>query len=89
MALEINIAESSIGVPFPTAYARIFDVQGDKESLRVNVDIFATEEARQANAQPIGRESFHIGVAELSGDLFPALYGWIKETPQFAGAEDA
>lgn len=89
MALQVNLPTTSIGIPCPEAYARITDVYGDKNDVRIMVSIYANAAAREANAQPVWQESHHVAVAELPGDLFPAMYEWLKANVElFADALD-
>lgn len=88
MALELNIASSSFGLPLHTAYARITNVHADKERVRVIVSVYATAAARQADARPVEQKVYTFKMVELKGELFPALYSALKALPEYAGATD-
>jgi len=98
MALRLSIENTSVGVAFSAAYARVegidihYTSSEDLEShtlvlaAYVLVSFYATEEARFNNAQPVHRQSFRMSVP--SGDLMPGVYNQLKTLPEFAEAED-
>lgn len=88
MALELNIAQSELGIPFPNAYVRVGNVTLDKEKARVMLVTYANADARQADARPISQAILTFNTPGLTGDILPAVYGAIKALPEFAGALD-
>lgn len=88
MAIQIALQSSSIGVPFPAAYIRITRFSGDKERMTYSVDIYASAQARADNARPVGSDQFRAVMADILGDVLPALYADLKTRAGYEGAED-
>lgn len=88
MALQINIAKSDLGIALPAAYARIINVHSDKTNVRVVVAIYFNAAARGDEARPVEQRLYTFKLADLKGDLFPAVYAALKALPDFAGALD-
>jgi hypothetical protein len=87
MALMLNLPTSPLGIGFPNAYARVARVSGDKNAIRVMVEIHATEAARHAGAQPI-ETRLHTLPLPSDAPLYPAIYAALKAMPEYAGAVD-
>jgi hypothetical protein len=86
MAIQINLTASNVGVPFPTAYATITNIHGNKGVFQYQVSIFATADARQAGAQEISIAVFYCAVP--TEKLFEALYADLKTQPGFENSVD-
>ena len=89
MALKITAINPTTGLPETQAYARITNFFGTKDQIQVQVAIHATENARHGNLQTIKENAHYISIADLKGDLIPAIYGVLKTYTDYAGAEDA
>ncbi len=86
MALKLSIPTSSVGIPFTEAYARITNIFGNKDQVQYQVAIYATADARQANAQDVAQHAFYCATPQ--GNLMDGLYADLKLQPGFEGAED-
>jgi hypothetical protein len=87
MAIQTNIAETGIGVDFPTAYIKIIDFSGNSQYIQYRVVVFATQEARQKNAAPIDTQVFACPLPE-NVPIFQHLYENLKQQNQFVDSED-
>ena len=88
MALLISAVNNTNGQQETQAYARITNFFGTKDQVQVQVEIHATEEARQAGWPSIQQQAHFINMEDLSGDLIPALYNVLKTFTQYEGATD-
>ena len=88
MALRITATNNTNGQQETQAYARITNFFGTKDQVQVQVEIHATEEARQAGWPSIQQQAHYVNVADLSGDIIPALYNILKTFTQYAGSTD-
>ena len=88
MALQINLASTQFGVPAPQAYARVTNYFGTKDNLQVQVAIHYNADARHANMATVLEHAHYINIADLKGDLLPAIYGVLKTFSQYAGSTD-
>jgi hypothetical protein len=88
MALKITAINPTTGQPTSVAYARITNFYGTKDQIQVQVAIHASADARQNNMQTIKENAHYIGIADLHGDLIPAIYTSLKTLTEYAGAED-
>jgi len=86
MALKLSIPTSSVGIPFTDAYARITNIFGNKDQVQYQVAVYATADARQANAQDVAQHAFYCATPQ--GNLMDGLYADLKTQPGFEGAED-
>jgi hypothetical protein len=86
MALKLSIPTSSVGIPFTEAYARITNIFGNKDQVQYQVAVYATEDARQANAQDVAQHAFYCPTPQ--GNIMDGLYADLKLQPGFEGAED-
>lgn len=86
MALQINLsaADTSIGVGFPNAYAKIGDYFGNKNTIQYQVAVWADAAAREANCAPVRSDAYYVEIADLSGDIMPALYADLKTHEPYA-----
>jgi len=85
MALIISLPanETGIGVSFSNAYAKIGDYFGNKNTIQYQVSVWADADARLNNYAPIRQDAFYVEVADLSGDIMPALYADLKTHPLY------
>ena len=88
MALLISAVNNTNGQQETQAYARITNFFGTKDQVQVQVEIHATEEARKAGWPSIQQQAHYINMADLQGDLIPAMYNVLKTFTQYSGAED-
>lgn len=86
MALKISIQSSKVGVPFTDAYARITNILGNKDQVQYQVAVYATEDARQANAQDVAQHAFYCATPQ--GNIMEGLYADLKMQAGFETAED-
>ena len=86
MALQLNLDQSSVGVPFSDAYAKINTFHGNKDSVQYMVLIYATEGARQGNAKEVGMQGYQCMMPQ--GPLLEGLYADLKTRPGFENATD-
>jgi hypothetical protein len=86
MALKISIATSNVGIPFAEAYARITNIFGNKDQVQYQVAVYATADARQANAQEVGQHAYYCATPQ--GNLMDGLYADLKMQAGFEGAVD-
>jgi hypothetical protein len=86
MALKLSIPTSSVGIPFTEAYARITNIFGNKDQVQYQVAVYATEDARQANAQDVAQHAFYCPTPQ--GNIMDGLYADLKLQPGIEGAED-
>lgn len=87
MALRITIDNTTVGVPFSTAYAKISHFNGTSQYVNYHVDVYATQEARVMDALRVAAFAYKIEGA-ITGDLMAALYADLKTRPGFENAED-
>ena len=88
MALLIQAVNNTNGQQEAQAYARITNFFGTKDQIQVQVEIHATEQARQAGWPSIQQDAQYINMADLQGDLIPAIYNVLKTMTKYAGATD-
>lgn len=88
MALKLNLEQTQFGIPAPEAYARIISFSGDKNNIQVQVCFYYDENARNVNGAAIRTEAYYINVADLSGDIIPALYTALKTLDPYKDAID-
>jgi hypothetical protein len=86
MALKLSIPTSNVGIPFTEAYARITNIFGDKDQMQYHVAVYATADARQANAQDVAQHAYYCATPQ--GNLMDGLYAHLKMQAGFEGAED-
>jgi hypothetical protein len=88
MALKITAVNPTTGQYTSEAYARITNFFGTKDQIQVQVEVHATEQARQAGWPSVAQHAHYIGIEDLKGDLIPAIYGVLKTLTPYAGATD-
>jgi len=88
MALKLNLETTQFGAPAPQAYARITNFYGSKDQLQVQVAVYYDQAAREGNSSPVLDHAHYIAVADLKGDIVPAIYTVLKTLPQYEGAQD-
>jgi hypothetical protein len=88
MALFLNIQTSNIGVSVNQAYAKIDSFLGHNNTLNFGVMFYYNQDARQKFATPIFSKNHVINLSEISGDILPALYNYLKTLPEYEGATD-
>jgi hypothetical protein len=88
MALKITAINNTNGQAETAAYARITNFFGTKDQLQVQVEVHATEQARQAGWPSVAQHAHYISMEDLKGDLIPAIYNVLKTFNQYAGATD-
>lgn len=88
MALKITAINNTNGQQETQAYARITNFFGTKDQLQVQVEVHATEQARQQGWPSVAQHAHYIGMESLQGDLIPAIYNVLKTLTPYAGAED-
>jgi len=95
VALQIDLADSNVGIPVPKAYLRIvgfgYDILTNK--LQVAVNAYISEAASRAGKSPVTGVVLN---GEMQKDFLPImetggralLYRWIKSQQAFASAID-
>jgi len=88
MALQgfLSANDAAVKFDFSEAYARIAVATCVTDSWDVLVNVYADASARAQNAAPVLQTKFQ--TAPLSGDLWPAIYGFLKQQPLFQGWVD-
>ncbi len=80
--------DSNVGFAFAQSYARIWVARLDTSVTLITVNWYADQAAREANATPVRQKEFGTSTTSLTGDIFPAMYTWLKTLPDFAGYVD-
>jgi hypothetical protein len=88
MALKITAINNTNGQQETQAYARITNFFGTKDQIQVQVEVHATEQARQAGWPSVAQHAHYINMEDLQGDLIPAMYSVLKTLTPYAGATD-
>lgn len=88
MALVISAVNNTNGQTEPAAYARITNFFGTKDQVQVQVEVHATEQARQQGWPSVAQHAHYINMEDLQGDLIPAIYAVLKTLTPYQGAED-
>lgn len=91
MALQgpLAAADNLVGYDFPQSYARICFARIDSDTTLINVWWYADKAAREANMNPVKQKEYPTATVSLTGDIFPAMYAYLKTLPDFAGYIDA
>jgi hypothetical protein len=94
MALQLDV-QTQFGITVTDAYAKISTFTGTKDYVIVDVEFFATQEARDAGNPTVHRQAFQWNRADQSWTgvtdtdaLTSKLYEFLKTLPEFAGAAD-
>ena len=88
MALQMSLQTTSFGMPAPQAYVVINDYRGDKNIIIATILTFYNQEAKQNGNDVINSKIEYIQSHNLSGDILPALYNYLKTLPEYEGATD-
>jgi hypothetical protein len=88
MALLVNLQNSDIGAPVTGAYLKVVAYNGNSYEIYCHIVCFYSSDARNINAQPVFTENKAIQLQNLSGDLLPAIYKYLKTLPEYEGAID-
>jgi hypothetical protein len=86
MALIFSLQQSSVGVPFDEAYARILNFDGDRDGIRYYVTVHANKNARDSGLAIVAHHHFWCPLP--TGELLPELYAHLKSQPGFETAKD-
>lgn len=96
MAIQIDIENSSFGVPFPSAYCRIvvanvahLSGSGEKHVVVMDVSIFANV-PQNNDVRPVEFRKYNCFLSTIeaeNGDTFLAkCYSWLMQQPELSGA---
>jgi hypothetical protein len=88
MALQLSLSNSAVGYLFPESYARIVFARTLKDQTFIFVNFYADQAARVADKMPVLQKEYTATTEDLVGDIFPAMYNWLKGQPDFAGCVD-
>ena len=90
MALQLNLTQTQFGFPAPQAYARIINFFGNKDNIQVQVAVYFSKDARDANMSTVMEHAHYIAIEDLNGkgDLIPAIYEVLKTMSPYLGATD-
>lgn len=85
MALLVSLTadDTSIGVAFPEAYAKIGDYFGNKQTIQYQVAVWADAQARIDGKAPVRQDAYYVEMVDVQGDLMPALYANLKTIPPY------
>ena len=90
MALQLNLTTTQFGSPAPQAYAKITNFFGNKDNIQVQVAVYFSKDARDANMSTVLEHAHYIAIEDLNGkgDLIPAIYEVLKTMSPYLGATD-
>ena len=90
MALQLNLTQTQFGSPAPQAYAKITNFFGNKDNIQVQVAVYFSKDARDANMSTVMEHAHYIGLADLAGkgELMTAIYTVLKTMSTYLGATD-
>ena len=90
MALQLNLTQTQFGFPAPQAYARITNFFGNKDNIQVQVAVYFSKDARDANMSTVMEHAHYIGLADLAGkgELMTAIYTVLKTMSTYEGSTD-
>ena len=90
MALQLNLTQTQFGSPAPQAYAKITNFFGTKDQIQVQVAVYFSKDARDANMSTVMEHAHYIAIEDLNGkgDLIPAIYEVLKTMSPYLGATD-
>lgn len=86
MAIQIQYNARQFDITLPNAYVKIDSFNGNIDEVNFNANIFATQEARLANKNPIGRYDFTMTYQD--GMTYNLVYTYLKSLPGFENAVD-
>ena len=90
MALQLNLTQTQFGSPAPQAYAKITNFFGNKDNIQVQVAVYFSKDARDANMSTVMEHAHYIAIEDLNGkgNLIPAIYEVLKTMAPYLGATD-
>ena len=90
MALQLNLTQTQFGSPAPQAYAKITNFFGNKDNIQVQVAVYFSKDARDANMSTVMEHAHYISIEDLNGkgNLIPAIYEVLKTMSPYLGATD-
>ena len=90
MALQINLTQTQFGSPAPQAYAKLTNFFGNKDNIQVQVAVYFSKDARDANMSTVMEHAHYIAIEDLNGkgNLIPAIYEVLKTMSPYLGATD-
>jgi hypothetical protein len=88
MAISLDLATTDVGIAVNGAYGKVALLRVDPQQTLVQVVFYGSAAARHANAQPLSNTTLFAPTADLTGDIYPAVYAWLKAQDQFANAQD-
>ena len=90
MALQLNLTQTQFGSPAPQAYAKITNFFGNKDNIQVQVVVYFSKDARDANMSTVMEHAHYIAIEDLNGkgNLIPAIYEVLKTMSPYLGATD-
>ena len=90
MALQLNLTQTQFGSPAPQAYARVTNFFGNKDNIQVQVAVYFSKDARDANMSTVMEHAHYIGLADLAGkgELMTAIYTVLKTMSTYEGSTD-
>ena len=90
MALQLNLTQTQFGSPAPQAYAKITNFFGNKDNIQVQVAVYFSKDARDANMSTVMEHAHYIAIEDLNGkgDLIPAIYEVLKTMSPYLNSTD-
>lgn len=88
MAISLDLSTTDVGISVNGAYGKVALLRVDPQQTLIQVVFYGSEAARHANAQPLSNITLFAPTVELTGDIYPAVYTWLKTQEQFAYAQD-
>ena len=90
MALQLNLTQTQFGSPAPQAYAKITNFFGNRDNIQVQVAVYFSKDARDANMSTVMEHAHYIGLADLAGkgELMTAIYTVLKTMSTYEGSTD-
>lgn len=88
MALTQPYTASQFALLLGEAYFKIQRISADFQKSDLDIWVYASEEARRTNANPLTTLRVSLDTPKEATELWPALYTALKALPEFADAED-
>lgn len=79
---------SKNGISYPAAYSRITSIRCDKSDAYILVCTYENESARFNNDFPVHSEEIITSLPNLTGEVFPKAYEFVKTCEGFEDATD-
>ena len=86
LLMEFNLTQT--GINLPAAYAKLTGYQRLKDVVVVNIEYFASEEARAANFNPVAANQIPLLIACSEPVIFESLYVMLKSLLEFSSSAD-